>query len=128
MKRPGTERKLTRALIVKEIDAIESRNRREIEDLAQKVRREILMPLCKEHDLDYFAGNGETFFVGDYHDEDGSPSIEVKVGSSYEAANEFEGQFIYLKDIFRDVVNLAVGRDGTLGLYIQSIKIRGAGR
>lgn len=98
------------------VEAEEERHRREIEDIADRAWGEVVMPTCREHKLDYMAGNGETFFVGTHKGE------KVHIASVCDAEDKYDGAFEFLVPVFQTVIDVEVGRDDFLGYYIRDAR------
>ena len=94
----------------------------EVEALAEKARRDVVVPVCKEHHLDYLAGMGRVIFTGDLDGE------EVNVTSVYEAENSYDGHFKFLVPVFNKVVDLEVDHNSVLGYYIRDVNTRRPGQ
>lgn len=52
------------AHLVKEFNTLISEHEKKLEEIAEKVRQEVVIPYCKKNNCEYFSGMG-TFFFSD---------------------------------------------------------------
>ena len=61
------------------IGAINARANTAAQKLADKFRAEVVVPICKKHDLAFLAGNGTMAFFGRHDDQ------EISIGNAIDA-------------------------------------------
>ncbi len=86
-----------------------------IDALADKVRAEVIVPICREHGLRYMAGNGTAIFIGKgRHKED-------TISCAWEATDRYGGRYAYLAPIFQQVIDLQIDNVQVLGFFISDV-------
>jgi hypothetical protein len=101
------------SIYTKKAKSIEDAFVRSVEGLAADFRREVLVPLCKKHELRFLSGNGDYFFI-------------LKSGETI--ADPLDDDFKRLpKSLQRpllqafEVLNYEVGRDNRIGFYVMNV-------
>lgn len=102
-------KKLTKAKIELRIEQINDARIDALQNLAEEVREQFVVPMCKKAKMDYVTGNGDFFFTTGRH--------EKWIGSVADAVLEEKTYMIPTIDI----LDIVVGRDDYLGYYITDV-------
>jgi DNA-binding transcriptional ArsR family regulator len=91
-----------------ELQSIQDRFNQEIEELADEVRTEVILPICKRYKMTFFSGNGRFFFIdkkGGYIElaEDARGESRRAVGHALKLLNEEVARGQYLGYFVGDV-------------------------
>jgi hypothetical protein len=99
----------------KQLDALYNAFYKDVMDLAARYRREVIVPLCKEHGLSFTSGNGMFFFSSkDDNGCDISASNDTGIGT--------RGDRLYQKyklDPIFEVLNSTVEGNQVFGYYVK---------
>lgn len=112
-------KKMTLQRIEAELDAISARRRADLDTLAAGFRKNVLLPFCQKHNLDFISGMGTFFFVAD--DEDGD---EVTVNDSI-SAKGFGDHLSHLLPVL-EAMEIEIDRGDYFGYYVGDVKVRKA--
>lgn len=82
---------------------------KEVSDLAEKIRQEVIIPACKQHKLEFISGMGTFFFTTQ--------------SGTYIYGRDYEGERLEkrLKPVF-DLLNKEVSQNQCLGYYVSDVK------
>lgn len=101
-------KKLTKKEIERRIEEINDARADALQALADEVREQLIVPICKKTGFNYMAGNGETMFS----------KGEIRLGSVDDCILDRHRKMIPALDL----VCIEVGRDDYLGYYMSDVK------
>lgn len=86
-----------------------------VQDIGVKIRQEVIIPVCKQHKLEFVSGMGTFFFC--------TTDFSTKGGKHIGAAWEVEGTRLerVLKPVF-EILNQEVDHVQVLGYYVDDVR------
>lgn len=83
--------------------------------LGRRVRRTMIMPLCKKHNLKFWSGNGDYWFEIAGKDKYTFP--DDRIGTALDA---IEAGLDYLVEVFK-LLDAEVSYNAPFGCYVESV-------
>jgi len=145
MKTKKKQRIRTSADVNRLLESVISRTREQIQDAAEAYRRDVVLPVCSKHALEFMAGNGDwTFYMTGESGETSSISSvydidslnashftkwipeEMSAGEEIEIvrAREIAALHRDLDEIIHALDEKAIGNNDVFGYYIDDIKAK----
>jgi len=98
----------------KELESIQADFRAKVEALADKVRTDLMIPVCRRHQLEFYSGNGTFFFDWE----------ELQLSSLHTGLDTPEGRAIkrFRLQSILEVLDLEVSHNNHLGFYCRDVR------
>lgn len=93
-------------------EAIQARRDKDLQALGAEIRKTIVEPLCKKHNLRFLSGNGEFFFIDE---EDNSYRYAFDLNNAPKKIQK------PIKAVM-DLLNMTIAYNDYLGYYVENVE------